>query len=280
MRGTPDGIGHPVNKGLLMKDIPNHLRPFLNYAKIFLKKIHPDAHHGYPVVQKVNAPIISTINELFKFQNETAEAGHSFHNLNFFVRTEDKLTHKEVCYKLLCNVPFDRASGKSALGLFKSADVSVDFSVIDLFPAENNIASKNRNEGNSSKLFEAVKNHCLDLSNIPSFDLNDARAFLQSRPYIQFEGPLPEDKSIVIKLIAYLSHILNRNESKIDMKMPLILISDRFSYPEYSGNIMHLPLYSNFEGTWSKRKYLSRIHYLFLELKAIFKIALKPKSPI
>ena len=231
-----------------MKDIPNHLSPFLNYAKIFLKKIHPDTHHGYTLVQKVNASIISTINDLFKFQNETKETRHNYYNLNFFIRSTDKMNHKEVCYKLLFNAPFDQASGKSALGLFNSADIPVDFSIIDSLPNNNNISFINRSEINISVISEAIKKNCIDLSNDLSFDFKDARAFLHSRPYIQFEGPLPEDTSKVLRLVAYLSHIISRLENKNGITMPLILISDRFSFAEYYGDIINLPLSSNFEG--------------------------------
>lgn len=256
-----------------MKDIPSHLLPFQNYSKIFLRKIHPDAHHGYPVVQKMNASIISTINELFKFKTEPNEKYTNIYNLNFFVRSPNEFKHREIFYKLSFNIPFDQISGKSALGLFKAADVSVDFSIIDSFPIANNSPynTDTRNNKNVSELSEAIKKRCLDLydSDLP-FDLNDARDFLQSRPYIQFEGQLtPEDKSRVLKLIAYLFHILHRIEKNINIEMPIILISERFTCPEYLDKIIYLPLSSSFKGT--KKLFKIFILSYFSELRIFFK---------
>lgn len=234
-----------------MKDIPSHLIPFQNYAKIFLRKIHPDAHHGYPVIQKVNASIISTINELFKFKTDPNGMCKTFYNLNFFVRSPNEFKHKEICYVLKFNIPFDQTSGKSALGLFKAADVSVDSSVIDSFPTVKDNSYNHRNIKNTSKLSAEIKKRCLDMYDSDmSFDLNDARAFLRYRPYIQFEGQLPlGDKSRVLRLVAYLSHILRRIEKNLNnIQMPMILISERFLYPENLDKIIHLPLSSNFEG--------------------------------
>ena len=236
-----------------MKDIQKHLLPFQNYAKILLRKIHPDAHHGYPMVQKVNASIICLINELFKFHNDIKEESNNFHNLRFFVHSPDKFKHKEIFYELLINIPFDQASGKSALGLFKTADIPVDFTVIDSLPIDKKISPKIGKGVDSSALSAAIKQRCLDLSNDNLLlDLDNARSFLHFRPYIQFEGPLPEDKSRVLKLVTYLSHILHRNEHLNTLEMPIILISDRFSCPEKVHKIIHLPLSSNFEGTPSR----------------------------
>ena len=67
-----------------MKGVLDHLLPFKAYAKVFLHQIHPDRHHGFPIIQKINASATSAVNELFKFKGSTCDITQQSHDLNFF----------------------------------------------------------------------------------------------------------------------------------------------------------------------------------------------------
>ena len=255
-----------------MKDnLCNYLLPFQGYAKLFLREIHPDRHHGYPKIQMINSSVTSIVNELFKFQASTTVK--TLHNLNFFIfkskfKTKSKLeveidseSHQELFHKLVFNCPFDVNSGKSALELFKLANVPVDFSVLDSLPDTIKKFEAQKQSENDSHLDENNENKiirnkivqsCMKIRNEElDFDIREVRNFIRTRPYIQFDGLLTENNlsiSIISKLIIYLQHNLRRIESKYGNRIPIIIISPKYLIPEYTNGIVFIPFLSTFRG--------------------------------
>lgn len=238
-----------------------YLLPFKKYAKLFVLKIHPDRHHGYTDIQKINAHTTHIVNNLFKFEDDSREYRHEVVCLPFFIWKTDKNGHVEQSYKLTFNRPFDIISGKSALGLFKSAHIPVDFSILDSFPKGQAIQYK-KNEIYSSDLSESIRNSCLDLNFDDSYlDVSEVLHFIRQRPYIQFDGIVSDDKRKVFKLCTYLVHVLSRLENKIGPKMPIIIISDTYIYPQFDNGIVRLPLYSSLQGI----NYLSDFQRFYID---------------
>lgn len=232
-----------------MSAICEYLVPFKKYAKLFVLSIHPDRHHGYPEIQKINASTTHVVNNLFKFEDDSAGNPHEEHNLPFFIWKNDKNGHSELSYKLTFKRPFDNVSGKSALGLFKAAQITVDFSVLDMLPSNEKMPFK-KETTLGSDMSEGIKNSCLSLDYDESyFDVQEVLDFIRLRPYIQFEGDLSDDRRKVFRLCTYLLHSLSRLENKIRCKMPIIIISDKFIIPQFSDGLVQIPLSSNFKGT-------------------------------
>ena len=232
-----------------MKGVLDHLLPFKAYAKVFLHQIHPDRHHGFPIIQKINASATSAVNELFKFKGSTCDITQQSHDLNFFIRKSSATEYLEISYKLKFNIPFDRISGKSALGLFKASGINVDFSILESFPKDHScilLPEKTLN----SHFMDGIKSSCFDLTHDDNskFDIPDIRNFLHSRPYIQLEEASLNDISKVLRISYLLSHIIQRLETRLGTNMPLIIISNRFQQPEYKHDMVRLPLSANFNG--------------------------------
>lgn len=252
-----------------MKDnFCNHLLPFQGYAKLFMREIHPDRHHGYPKIQMINSSVTSIVNELFKFQ--ASKSAKTLHNLNFFIwKSKSKSkpeidldlyseSHKELFHKLIFNCPFDVNSGKSALELFNSANVTVDFSILDALPRTNEKLEAEKKTEKDLQLDGYNKNKiarsCMKVRNEEfDFDIKEIRNFIRTRPYIQFDGLLPGNNlsiSIIKKLIIYLQHNLRRIESKYGNKIPIIIISSKYLIPEYTNGVVIIPFLSNFRGNF------------------------------
>lgn len=224
-----------------------YLLPFKNYAKLFILKIHPDKHHGYPNVQKINTLTTHVVNSFFKFEDDLVKKHNELHNLSFFIWNNDKSSHTQLSYKLIFNWPFDDVSGRSVLGLFEAAQIPVDFSIIDSIP--NNKPKEYKIETPGKDWTEGIKNSCLNLDfDDLSFDAKEVLDFIRLRPYIQFEGYLLNDKLKFLRLCMYLMHCLRRLENKIRSQMPIIIISDKFVSPQFSNGLIQLPSSSNFKG--------------------------------
>ena len=210
-------------------------------------KIHPDRHHGYPDIQKINSSTTHIVNNLFKFEDYSREKRNETLNIHFFIWKNDKNEHIERHYQLIFKSPFDIVSGKSALGLFKTAQIPVDFSILDTFPKSDKTQYKK--ETCNLNLSEGIKNSCLGLDFDESYlDIPEILNFIRQRPYIQFDGFLSDDKRKVLKLCSYLLHSLSRLELKIGSKMPIIIISDTYIYPQFNDGFVRLPLSSTMQG--------------------------------
>ena len=237
-----------------MKEVAEYLLPFQSYAKLMMSKIHPDRHHGYPNVQKINASVTSIINELFKFKPDHTEVRHQIHNLHFFTWKPDKKEHEELFYKLVFNNPFDLSSGKSSLNLFRTAQIPVNFSVLDCFTDQSQNIEKisKSNLPLSKNIYEGIKQSCFDIDQVVSeSEIREIRDFFRIRPYIQFKHDLSDDLSKILKVCAFLMHIIQGLESRMGSKMPLIIISNTYTSPEFINGIVHLPLSSSFKGNFS-----------------------------
>ena len=243
-----------------------------------MSKIHPDRHHGYPNVQKVNASVTSIINELFKFKQDQTEKRYQVHNLHFFTWKSDKREHEEIFYKLIHNTPFDFISGKSSLNLFKTAQIPVDFSVLQFFDnqSQDNGKVSKSNEPVSKNIYEGIKKLCFDLDrDLSDFDILEIRDFFRNRPYIQFDNDLSGDISRILRIGTFLLHIIGSFEVRIGNKMPIIIISNRYNFPEYADGIILLPLSSDFKGAYFQiyfdSLYKYQLFYLLLDIVTIFK---------
>lgn len=234
-----------------MKEVAEYLLPFQSYSRLLMTKIHPDRHHGYSKIQKINASATSIINELYKFKNDQTAKGLQSHNLHFFTWKSDRKEHEEIFYKLVFNSPFDLISGKSSLNLFKTAQIPVNFSILDSFPdqSKNNNFNSGSTQSFSKNIHEGIKNSCFDVDqNQFEFDIREIRDFFRNRPYIQFDQDLSDDISIVLKIGTFLLHIIEGFEARIGNKRPLVIISSRYDIPEYTNGIVRLPLSSSFKG--------------------------------
>jgi serine/threonine protein kinase len=234
-----------------MKEAAEYLLPFQSYAKILMTKIHPDRHHGYPNVQKINASVTSIINELFKFKFDLAERCHQIHNLHFFTWKADRRDHEEIYYKLLFNNPFDRISAKSSLNLFKMAQIPVNFSILDCFADQNQHLESNSNTKSSisKDINDGIKKSCFNLDQIiPENDLSQVRVFFRSRPYIQFDNNFSVELPKILRIGTFLMHTIQRLESRMGSKIPLIIISDTYTVPQLYKGVIHIPLSSSFIG--------------------------------
>lgn len=237
-----------------MKDTSEYLSAFQTYAKLLLNKIHPDRHHGYPNIQKINASVTGTINELFKFRQDRSGTRHQSYNLHFFTWKTDKLGHSEIFHKLIFNSPFDYASGKSALGLFKAANIPVNFSILDsLFENENQnkpqTSTDSKDKSFTKDMHDGIKQSCFDLDQrISDFNVQEISNFFRSRPYIQFNNDSSNDLYKILKVGSFLLYIIEGIEARMGSNMPLIIISNLHEVPSYVEGIVHLPLTSNFKG--------------------------------
>lgn len=236
-----------------MKEVAEYLLPFQSYAKLLMTKIHPDKHHGYPNIQKINASVTSIINELFKFKHDQSEKRHQIHNLHFFTWKPDKRDHEEIFYKLIFNNPFDLNSGKSSLNLFKTAQIPVNFSILEHFTDQNqNIDPISKPINSISKeINQSIKQSCFDLDQaICEYDIQEIRDFFRGRPYIQFHGNLSDGLSKILRIGTFLMHTIQGLESKMGNKMPLIIINNTYTTPEFTDEIIRLPLSSSFKGNF------------------------------
>lgn len=246
-----------------MKEIAAYLLPFQLYAKLLISKIHPDIHHGYPNIQKINASVTSIINELFKFKLDHSEERYQIHNLHFFTWKPDKKEHQELFYKLLFNNPFDLSSGKSSLNLFRTAQIPVNFSVLDCLTDQNQNIEKisKLNEHRSRNIYEGIKQSCFDLDRVISeFEIREILDFFRTRPYIQFKHNLSNDLSKILRICVFLLHIIQGFEARMGSKMPLIIISNTYTSSEFIKGIVHLSLSSSFQGNFI---YFKVIIYLY-----------------
>lgn len=236
-----------------MKEAAEYLLPFQSYAKILMTKIHPDKHHGYPYIQKINSSVASIINELFKFKHDQSEKRHQIHNLHFFTWKPDKREHEEILYKLVFNNPFDLSSGKSSLNLFKTAQIPVNFSVLEHFTDQNQSFGGVLKPINSlsNEINQSIKQSCFDLDQaISGNDIQEILVFFRSRPYIQLLGNICDDLSKILRIGTFLMHTIQGLESKMGNRMPLIIISLTYTTPEFIDGIIHLPLSSSFRGNF------------------------------
>lgn len=247
-----------------MKEIFDYLLPFQAYAKLFVSKIHPDRHHGYPDIQKINASATSIINDIFKFKNKLDVSPPRFYDLNFFIWKSNSKEHAEIAYKLMFKIPFDYGSAKSSIGLFKSAEISVDNTILDSIPKSERCPVKTE-QNVSFTISEGIKTSCFNLDHdYSNVDIREIRDFLHRRPYIQFEGLLADNVSQILQLSSFISLTINRLESQLGSKMPLIIISDRFHFPELRNGIINVPLSSNFKGNRLNAYTLSNLLFRYL----------------
>lgn len=236
-----------------MKDTSEYLLPFQTYAKLLLNKIHPDRHHGYPSIQKINASVTGTINELFKFKQDRSETRHQTYNLHFFTWKADKKEHSEIFHKLIFNSPFDHVSCKSALGLFKAADIPVNFSILDSFKNENQNKSQasieSQDKSFAKDMYYGIKQSCFELDQgISDVNVQETCKFFRSRPYIQINHDSSNDLFKILKIGSFLLHIIEGIEARMGTNMPIIIISNLYNAPSYVEGIVHIPLGSDFKG--------------------------------
>lgn len=231
-----------------MNEFPEYLLTLQTYVRLFLQKIHPDRHHGFHDIQKINASVTSIVNELFKFKNIPIVENSKSHDLTFFIWKSNAEEHAKISYKLLYKFPFDHLSTKSALGLFKTAGIEVDSKILDLLPNDLKPSPKFEKSINSL-IIEDIKDSCFDLEHeYTKFDIDEVRKFLRIRPYIQFESSLSDKITDILRVCNNLYHIVHRMERRLGPKMPLIIISDRFNISHYNNGIMHISLSATFNG--------------------------------
>jgi hypothetical protein len=228
-----------------------HLNVIKGYSKLLLKLIHPDKHHGFENIQNINALATSKVNGLFKLaESESSSCINSHHALKFYIWRADKSGHEEINYRLSINFPFDRISAKSALDLFKKVQIPVEYSLLEAFDS-NSHTFLQKIYGISSRKKEQldIMGSCLDFeAESLECDAKDVCDFLRSRPYIQFEGRLPENLSGLLRIGSYLSHIMGRFEPLMIHNMPIIILSEHFLVPEILNNVVKLPISTRFKG--------------------------------
>lgn len=232
--------------------VGEHFNAIKGYSKILLKLIHPDRHHGFDRVQKLNASATAKVHDLFKFAEQGSTLRNFTYLLNFYIWKTNGIEHEKICHNLVMNFPMDRVSVKSALELFLKARIPVDHSILDYFQFDTRSSSSQESQSFSNfrkfQLDNIQSELDTDVSNCEE-EIKQVVNFLRIRPYIQFDGILPEKLSDVIRIGTYLSHILVRIETEIMKKEPIIIIiSQNFYMPEIHNSVIKLPLNTRFEG--------------------------------
>lgn len=230
-----------------------YLPIFQKYSREFISKIHPDRHHGYEDVQKVNASATSIIHDLFKFdshKDRECMSRKQFFDILFYLWNENKTCHIKLFHKLIHNTPFDCESGKSALKLFQSIKIPVDSSLIQAVSSMSPDPKSPPNQLTDFNDMKAkIKNSCIDFEADPDERLSfDMINFIRRYPNIQFAGEIYNSRASLINICRFLMPNIQKLERGGIDPLPIIIVSEDFSGPEVSNDVISLPLGSTFNG--------------------------------